>query len=160
MILPHYSDLPCLISVHFYFRWATTKDTTNNTNILFNVTNFEFLYEPFYVAKDDENNPAHDERFVGYGFTRNTQVYEMFVAGYQFQVLSPIFTCHPGLQNKRHQLLREQQNNRNRRAFDGFKREVFARYHKDPLKMMVPVKKKPFARKVHEQMSKEVRPKL
>jgi len=36
------------------------------------VTNFEFLYEPFYVAPDTV--PGHDERFVGYGFTRNTQV--------------------------------------------------------------------------------------
>lgn len=37
-----------------------------------NVTDFEFLYEPFYVAKDIV--PPHDERFMGYGYTRNTQV--------------------------------------------------------------------------------------
>lgn len=37
-----------------------------------NVTNFEFFYEPFYVASDLV--PPHDERFLGYGFTRNTQV--------------------------------------------------------------------------------------
>ena len=36
------------------------------------VTNFEFFYEPFYVAKDVV--PPHDERFLGYGYTRNTQV--------------------------------------------------------------------------------------
>lgn len=36
------------------------------------VTNFEFLYEPFYVARDVV--PPHDERFMGYGYTRNTQV--------------------------------------------------------------------------------------
>lgn len=35
------------------------------------VTNFEFFYEPFYVARDTV--PAHDERFMGYGYTRNTQ---------------------------------------------------------------------------------------
>ncbi len=33
---------------------------------------FEFFYEPFYVASDDA--PQHDERFLGYGYTRNTQV--------------------------------------------------------------------------------------
>ncbi|CAG2054209.1 unnamed protein product [Timema podura] len=38
-----------------------------------NVTNFEFLYEPFYVAPDTV--PAHDERFIGYGYTRNTQAF-------------------------------------------------------------------------------------
>lgn len=40
------------------------------------VTNFEFLYEPFYVAKDIV--PSHDERFMGYGYTRNTQVRNIF----------------------------------------------------------------------------------
>ena len=37
-----------------------------------NVTNYEFFYEPFYVSLDTA--PTYDERFVGYGFTRNTQV--------------------------------------------------------------------------------------
>lgn len=44
----------------------------DETVISYNVTNFEFLYEPFYVATDLV--PPHDERFLGYGFTRNTQV--------------------------------------------------------------------------------------
>lgn len=110
-------------------------DWTNETHVSYNVTNFEFLYEPFYVSKDADT-PEHDERFIGYGFTRNTQVYEMFVAGFSFYVLSPVFTLHPGLQNRKPQLIREQQNNKNRRSFDGFKREVFARYKKDPLRMM------------------------
>lgn len=46
------------------------------------VTNFEFLYEPFYVAKDTA--PAHDERFMGYGYTRNTQVFYFDSNGYTF----------------------------------------------------------------------------
>lgn len=101
----------------------------------------KFLYEPFFVAPD--LNPPHDERFIGYGYTRNTQVYEMFVAGYQFQVLTPIFTIHWGLQNKKGRpAWREHQNNINRKQFEIFKREVFARYHKDPLKMLVPKKAK------------------
>ncbi|XP_076043297.1 beta-1,4-glucuronyltransferase 1 isoform X2 [Oratosquilla oratoria] len=99
------------------------------------VTNFEFFYEPFYVARDDV--PQHDERFVGYGFTRNTQVYEMFVSGYSFQVLAPIFTLHWGMQGKMGRpAWREKQNNANRRLFEGFKKEVFARYQRDPLHMV------------------------
>ena len=43
-------------------------------HISHNVTNFEFFYEPFYVSLDTV--PRYDERFVGYGFTRNTQVYQ------------------------------------------------------------------------------------
>lgn len=45
---------------------------SGKTYISHNVTNFEFLYEPFYVSKDVA--PIHDERFMGYGYTRNTQV--------------------------------------------------------------------------------------
>lgn len=36
------------------------------------VTDLEFLYEPFYVSLAD--TPMYDERFIGYGYTRNTQV--------------------------------------------------------------------------------------
>lgn len=52
------------------FRWE--RDTQNDVHVSHPVTNFEFLYEPFYVASDLV--PVHDERFLGYGFTRNTQV--------------------------------------------------------------------------------------
>ncbi|KAJ9597487.1 hypothetical protein L9F63_011647, partial [Diploptera punctata] len=123
-----------------FSRWQSTAgNEVDAVHISHNVTNFEFLYEPFYVAPDTV--PAHDERFIGYGYTRNTQVYEMFVAGYQFQVLSPIFTCHWGLQNKKGRpSWRERQNSMNRRHFETFKSEVFARYRKDPLKMLSPKK--------------------
>ena len=40
-----------------------------------NVTAFEFFYEPFYVSLDSA--PLYDERFEGYGFTRNTQVFKI-----------------------------------------------------------------------------------
>lgn len=53
-------------------RWQTEAIEAEETHISHNVTNFEFLYEPFYVASDTV--PPHDERFVGYGYTRNTQV--------------------------------------------------------------------------------------
>uniref|UniRef100_A0A1B6D9Z2 Beta-1,4-glucuronyltransferase 1 n=1 Tax=Clastoptera arizonana TaxID=38151 RepID=A0A1B6D9Z2_9HEMI len=116
-----------------FSRWE--DDLSEIVHISHNVTNFEFLYEPFYVAPDIA--PGHDERFIGYGFTRNTQVYEMYVAGYQFYVLSPVFTCHWGLQTRKGRpFWREKQNSANRRNFDVFKREVFARYRKDPLHMV------------------------
>ncbi|XP_066592194.1 beta-1,4-glucuronyltransferase 1 [Prorops nasuta] len=108
---------------------------TGRVYVSHDVTNFEFLYEPFYVAKDVV--PPHDERFMGYGYTRNTQVYEMYVAGYQFKVLSPIFTGHWGLQTRKSRpAWRERQNSANRKHFETFKKEVFARYMRDPLKMI------------------------
>ncbi|CAB0009512.1 unnamed protein product [Nesidiocoris tenuis] len=117
-----------------FSRWEQDK-YINAVHVSHKVTNFEFLYEPFYVASDSV--PPHDERFIGYGFTRNTQVYEMYVAGYEFFVLSPVFTIHWGLQHRKGRpSWRERQNTNNRKNFDQFKREVFARYHKDPLRMV------------------------
>ncbi|XP_060527077.1 beta-1,4-glucuronyltransferase 1 [Cylas formicarius] len=122
-----------------FSRWQQYKDGDQEVTVSHSVTNFEFLYEPFYIAFDAA--PMHDERFIGYGYTRNTQVYEMYVAGYEFLVLSPIFTCHWGLQVKRTRpSWREHQNSMNRKQFDNFKREIFARYNKDPLNMMSPRK--------------------
>lgn len=65
----------------------------------------------------------------------------MFVAGYHFHVLTPIFTCHWGLQNKKSRpAWRERQNNLNRKQFEVFKKEIYARYHRDPLQMLQPKK--------------------
>lgn len=56
-----------------FSRWQAERDgDTDPVHVAYNVTNFEFLYEPFYVARD--TMPVHDERFMGYGYTRNTQV--------------------------------------------------------------------------------------
>ncbi|XP_045533811.1 beta-1,4-glucuronyltransferase 1-like [Papilio machaon] len=65
------------------------------------------------------------------------KVYEMFLIGYQFRVLSPIFTIHWGLQARRSRpLWREKQNEKNRKHFETFKRELFARYRTDPLHLL------------------------
>lgn len=61
----------------------------------------------------------------------------MYVAGYKFKVLSPVFTVHWGLQTRKSRpAWRERQNSVNRKHFEVFKKEVFARYTRDPLKMI------------------------
>lgn len=42
---------------------VTLANETTDVTVSHDVTNYEFFYEPFYVAKDDA--PPHDERFVG-----------------------------------------------------------------------------------------------
>lgn len=140
-------------------RWRQTSET-QEVIVSHNVTNYEFFYEPFYVARDDV--PAHDERFLGYGFTRNTQVtalpwppcgrsvnlyvafkvdlysnlkidlqvYEMALGGWSFQVLSPIFSIHWGLQMKqrRRPSWRKTQMDANRRLFDTIHNEIKVKY--------------------------------
>ena len=57
----------------------------------------------------------------------------MFVADWKFQVLSPVFAIHWGLQQKKGRPgWRERQNNNNRRRFNKFKSEIYARYGKTP----------------------------
>ncbi|XP_055379871.1 beta-1,4-glucuronyltransferase 1 [Condylostylus longicornis] len=112
-----------------FSKWIQNDKMDGDIVISHNVTNFEFLYEPFYIA--DNTAPMFDERFLGYGFTRNSQVYEMYLAGYQFQVLIPAFTCHWGLQRKKvRPAWREQQNNINRKKFEIFNDEISVRYRK------------------------------
>ena len=41
-------------------------------------------YEPFYVSSDVI--PAHDERFIGYGFTRSSQVSVCRIRTWRFRV--------------------------------------------------------------------------
>jgi len=84
-------------------------------------------------------NFISDGKFVSCNTSRSffLQVYEMYVTGYQFKVLSPVFTGHWGLQTRKTRpAWRERQNSANRKQFETFKKEVFARYMRDPLKMM------------------------
>jgi hypothetical protein len=98
------------------------------------VKNFTFLYEPFYLSRNSV--PRYDERFLGYGFTRNTQTYELFVAGWEFKVISPIYLVHLGIKRtKDHSVWRAQQNNDNRAIYKLFKNEVQARYKQVDLKI-------------------------
>lgn len=51
--------------------WEKIPDS-RTLEAAYKISNYEFFYEPFYIAR--ANVPLHDERFIGYGFTRNTQV--------------------------------------------------------------------------------------
>ena len=105
-------------------RYESFQDDST-LHVSHNVTAFEFYYEPFYAALDSA--PAHDERFVGYGYTRSTQVYRMHVEGWRFAVLSPVFAVHLGMVDRKlRPVWRERQNLRNRERFAAFRREALA----------------------------------
>jgi len=62
----------CLLA--FGYRWeSNTQDVTDAVHVNHNVTKCTLGYEPFYVAR--VGAPDFDERFIGYGWTRNTQVH-------------------------------------------------------------------------------------
>ena len=66
----------------FYFRYEKVIDDNSSVHVSHPVTNYEFFYEPFYISLD--NVPPYDERFVGYGFTRNTQVQKGILAVFNY----------------------------------------------------------------------------
>jgi len=109
-------------------------------DVAYGVDKYIFKYEPLYVAKAD--TPPFDERFIGFGMTRNTQVYEMYVAGYTFHVLNNAFTNHWGFQSVATRPdWRARQQEKNNAKFDEFAKEVSARYGRDPYNMLSQLKK-------------------
>ena len=63
----------------FGYRWqSNTKDVTDAVHVNHNVTKCIMGYEPFYVAR--VGTPDFDERFIGYGFTRNIQVHYIYIS--------------------------------------------------------------------------------
>ena len=93
---------------------------------------FEFMYEPIYVAK--KAPPDYRERFVGYGATRNTQVYEMLLQDYKFSVLSNVFLSHLGMSFSKddYSESRVAQLEDNHVKYRQFFRDMKKQYGKDP----------------------------
>ena len=52
-------------------RWEKLPETPE-LEVAYKVEKYIFKYEPLYVSRGD--TPAFDERFIGFGMTRNTQV--------------------------------------------------------------------------------------
>lgn len=55
-----------------YESWQTSSLDEEPVKVSHNVAGRMNHYEPFYISSDEI--PAHEERFVGYGFTRSSQV--------------------------------------------------------------------------------------
>ena len=52
-------------------KWEKVPETAE-LEVAYKVEKYIFKYEPLYVSRGD--TPAFDERFIGFGMTRNTQV--------------------------------------------------------------------------------------
>ena len=52
-------------------RWEKIPET-DELGVAYDVEKYQLLYEPIYVSRG--NTPAFDERFVGFGYDRNSQV--------------------------------------------------------------------------------------
>jgi len=120
-------------------KWEKIPET-DTLDVAYKVEKYIFKYEPLYIARAD--TPPFDERFIGFGMTRNTQVYEMYVAGYSFYLLNNIFTSHRGFQNlSSRPVWRARQMEENNAKFDEFAKELTAHYNADPYNMLSMLKK-------------------
>lgn len=118
-------------------RYEMEPEAVDGVTHVSHVAKYEPLFEPFYVSLDTV--PPHDERFIGYGYTRNTQVYEMNKSGWEFHVLSPLYAVHWGFQERRDQpAFRDRQVKRNEVKYLAFKREMAAKYPPYPSSIRKP----------------------
>lgn len=142
--------------MHFS-RWARTNLGEEPIKVSHKATRkYMQYYEPFYISPS--NIPEFQERFIGYGFTRSSQVtkfisftydkqikfhlviynlinlqtQEALTEGWKFQVLTPVFAIHWGLQNREtlinpgnEKIIRRRQTFFNRRIFKRFMIEVW-----------------------------------
>ena len=103
-------------------RWERIPES-RDLEVAYKVEKYIFMYEPVYVARAD--TPDFDERFIGFGMTRTTQLYEMYVAGYKFFLLNNVFTSHWGfLSLSSRPQWRYKQQWANNLKFKGFAEEV------------------------------------
>ncbi|KAK7076097.1 hypothetical protein SK128_000109 [Halocaridina rubra] len=100
--------------------------STGEYRVLYNITTYEEFWEPILILP--YTSPLFDERFVGYGFTRSSQVYELHRRGYSFQVIDQAFLTHRGFQTtKSYQTSRYAQIEINKVRYQMFKKELHAR---------------------------------
>ncbi|XP_060081641.1 beta-1,4-glucuronyltransferase 1-like [Ylistrum balloti] len=84
-------------------------------------------WEPFFIT--DKHLPLYDERFKQYGFNRISQVCEMHIAGYRFDVLNNAFLVHKGFKfPERFHKGKEEELAKNRMLFRTFKEELKSKY--------------------------------
>uniref|UniRef100_A0A6A7FZM2 Beta-1,4-glucuronyltransferase 1 n=2 Tax=Hirondellea gigas TaxID=1518452 RepID=A0A6A7FZM2_9CRUS len=107
--------------------WEVPPNSTD-INVMYNINEYVQLWEPIYITKTLQL-PKFDERFIGYGYTRNTQVLEMSVAGYTWLVLDTPFLSHRGFQSsKGRSRVRRKQIWENLKKFKGFRKELSKKY--------------------------------
>ncbi|KAK7076442.1 Beta-1,4-glucuronyltransferase 1 [Halocaridina rubra] len=96
---------------------------TKGYHVLYNVTSYGEYWEPILVMP--YKAPLFEERFIGYGFVRNSQVYELHARNYKFQMLDNAFLIHWGFQTtSTYNTRRKMQIKANQQRYNSFKKEL------------------------------------
>ncbi|XP_047479970.1 beta-1,4-glucuronyltransferase 1-like [Penaeus chinensis] len=104
-----------------------TDEDASEYRVLYDIPNYQEFWEPLMVLP--YTAPWHDERFVGFGFNRNSHMFELNCLGYKFNVLDRAFLVHRGFQTKHNYPARRYtQLAENRGRYASFKNEIRAKY--------------------------------
>lgn len=121
----------------FHASWAPGHNSTDYDRMLFKTQpgevyriargNYQPAYEPYVIfRKDHPAVPWCDERFVGYGGNKAACLYEMYLAGMSFYVLSDDFLVHRA--HAYDERARRRERRANRRIYADFREEACLRY--------------------------------
>ncbi|KAI0789296.1 glycosyl-transferase for dystroglycan-domain-containing protein [Abortiporus biennis] len=117
----------------FHASWIPGHNSTDysrfysvppGTEELYKVENYQSAYEPYVVM--NKNAPWCDERFVGYGSNKAACLFEMYISGVSFHVLSEHFLIHQS--HKYEEEARKEERRHNRKLYTDYKEEVCLRY--------------------------------
>jgi hypothetical protein len=126
----------------FHATWAPGHSSTDYERFLFhsppgavykiNQDNYQHSYEPYIIFRRDGNSdhpatlPWCDERFIGYGGNKAACLYEMYLSGINFYVLSDDFLIHQS--HEYDEKARKLERRYNRRIYADFREEVCLKY--------------------------------
>ncbi|ROT66020.1 hypothetical protein C7M84_015996 [Penaeus vannamei] len=109
----------------FHDRWEVQpeKGDLSEYKVLYDIETYEERWEPILVLPI--NAPFFDERFVGFGCNRYSQVYELHLRKYKFRVLDAAFLVHRGFQTRaKYPDWRPREIQENRKRYEEFKKEI------------------------------------
>lgn len=118
----------------FHASWPVGHNSTDYSRYynasegeVYKVTQYQASYEPYVVFKKTDP-PWCDERFVGYGGNKAACLFEMYLSGVSYYVLSDHFLIHQG--HPYEETARKNERKMNRKLYQDFKLETCLRYIK------------------------------
>ncbi|KAI0041351.1 glycosyltransferase family 49 protein [Auriscalpium vulgare] len=115
----------------FHASWALGHNSTDYKRFygarkgeMYRVTTYQSAYEPYVIVKRDAGGWC-DERFTGYGGNKAACLFEMYLSGVSFYVLSDHFLIHQS--HPYEEAARKSERRYNRRVYADFKEEACLR---------------------------------
>ncbi|KAG5715027.1 Glycosyltransferase-like protein LARGE2 [Termitomyces sp. T112] len=112
----------------FHASWTPGHNSTDYKRFyaappgnIYKVTQYTSAYEPYVIVKR-EGPPWCDERFIGYGGNKAACLFEMYISGISFFVLTDHFIIHQS--HRYEEIARKTERRYNKKLFSEFKEEI------------------------------------